>query len=174
MPPTVILVRHGEGYHDLPPQSRNQNIRDPLLTSEGVSQCQKLCQTFPFHSHVTKLCASPLRRTLQTAHYAFDPVIKRLGSIVALPDAQEAQDLPSDTGTPLDALREQFTEGIDWAEVEEHPYWYRKIGRYQDDHQVLQERARRLRSWFKGQHEQLIVLVSHGKFCRHIAVNALL
>lgn len=99
-------------------------------------------------------------------------MIKRLGLVVALPDAQEAQDLPSDTGTPLDALREQFTEGIDWAELEQHPYWYRKIGRYEDDHQVLQERARRLRFWFKGQHEQLIVLASHGRFSRHVNVNA--
>ncbi|PNY28675.1 Phosphoglycerate mutase family protein, partial [Tolypocladium capitatum] len=64
MAPTIHLVRHAQGVHNL--SVENEALRDPDLTPLGEQQCAALRASFPHHARITRLAASPLRRTLRT------------------------------------------------------------------------------------------------------------
>lgn len=55
------------------------------------------------------IVASPLRRTLQTAIYSFQPAIERGVKIVALAELQETSDVACDTGIDVIDLEREFT-----------------------------------------------------------------
>ena len=63
--------------------------------------------------------ASPLRRALQTSQLVFGPVLDRGIAIVALPIAEEASADPCDTGSPLEVLKQEFPERVDFDHVEQ-------------------------------------------------------
>ena len=159
MPPIIHAVRHAQGWHNL--SHGNYGLHDPELTPEGQAQCKTLCKNFPHHQKIDLLVASPMRRTLQTCLLGFSPEVDRGLQIIALPEAQETSDLPCDTGTDVEKLREEFAgKPVDWALVKEG--WNSKEGQWAADDVALVERARLTRRWLKARPEKEIVLVSHG------------
>jgi len=124
--PIVHLVRHGQGYNNLP--TTPPDAVDPTLTPLGESQCRTLAQKFPYHSSIEAIVASPLRRTLQTALIGFEPETQSGLTITALPEAQEISDFGADTGSDLKVLRKEM-EGkpVDLSLVTEE--WNSKRGK---------------------------------------------
>lgn len=175
MPPIIHLIRHGHGYHNIEPESISRNIHDPDLTPHGRDQCLSFQAALPpdLVDKVELVCASPMKRTLQTALLSLRPVLERRRlQVLALPDAQEVNDDPSNKGSSLEALRlafehdgAEFQRQVDWSEVERHPYWYRKIGRFDcAPREVVEARATRFRNWLRARPEKEIVVVGHGVF----------
>jgi len=163
---TIHLIRHAEGYHQLPRDHPHVNIHDPTLTPHGVAQSTHFSETFPYHAQTDLLCASPLRRTLQTSMIALAPEIERGLKIVAVPDAQEATDAPSDTGSDATTLRDAFGDAVDYGHLV--GAWYAKTGVNATDISSLRERAKRLRIWLRGQDAEHVVLVTHGLFAHYL------
>jgi len=170
MPQTIHIIRHAQGFHQLPLNAPNTSIRDAELTPHGNAQCNKFRRdTFPTaqYDSIDLLCASPLRRTIQTAQLAFEPCLERGMRIVCLLDAQEATAAPSDTGSPVDELRARFGDvNVDYSEME--PLWYEKTGRNAVSIEALRARARALRKWMGAREEREIVLVTHGLFAHYL------
>lgn len=164
---TVHLIRHAEGYHQLPRDHPDVQIRDALLTEKGVRQAKDFCEKFPYHDRTDLLCASPLQRTIQTAQHAFAPELRRGMTILAISEAQEAQDDPSSTGSPASQLRAVFSADlVDCHLLTED--WYRKEGINAYDDHALRERARKLRRLLRDRPEEHIVLVTHGLFAHYV------
>lgn len=92
MPPTLHLVRHAEGYHNV--AYHGESIHDPFLTDHGVEQCKELRDTFPYHDLVDLLMASPMKRAIQTCKLSFQPCVDRGMTILLVPLAQEASNEP--------------------------------------------------------------------------------
>lgn len=61
----LIFIRHGQGEHTLDIPSSLQ-IKDPILTSEGIRQAKSLRKNLPL-TNKDIIFISPIRRTLQTA-----------------------------------------------------------------------------------------------------------
>lgn len=164
---TLHLVRHAEGYHQLPRDHPHVHIRDALLTETGKQQAKEFCSTFPYHDRTDLLCASPLQRTLQTAQLAFAPELGRGMTILAVPEAMEAGPDPSDTGSPASNLRKNFDSGVvDFHLLTED--WFVKAGINAPNDPHLRERARRLRHFLRARPEKNIVLVTHGLFAHYV------
>ncbi|KAI9877655.1 MAG: hypothetical protein M1830_003174 [Pleopsidium flavum] len=139
---------------------------DPVLTHFGEIQCHEFAATFPYHDSVELLVASPLRRTIYTTLLAFEPEIKRGLKVVALPEAQETSDLPSDTGSDVEVLRKEMAgKPVDLSLV--HEGWNSKKGKWAPVVEALEQRARETRRWLKARPEKEIVLVTHGGFLHY-------
>lgn len=162
----VHIVRHAEGSHQLPRDHPNVFIRDPSLTRDGIEQSQLFNRRFPFHDQTDLLCASPLRRTIQTASLAFEPELIRGLKIVAVPDAQEQSDAPADCGSDSSDLMAEFGDMIDISLLTSG--WYIKTGINSPEEHTLRNRARRLREFLHQRPEFTIVLVTHGAFTHFI------
>lgn len=162
----IHLVRHAEGYHQLPLSHPDINLHDPELTPNGRKQCQRFRAQFTRHEQVDLLCASPMRRTLLTALLAFEPEVARGLKVVAVADAQEATDAPSDTGSPPSTLIKEFEDRVDYHNLSDD--WYVKTGHNAVDHRSLFVRARALRQWIRERKEEEIVVVTHGYFAHFI------
>ncbi|KAJ5173096.1 phosphoglycerate mutase family protein [Penicillium capsulatum] len=166
MPPVIHCVRHAQGIHNL--NTANHVIPDPLLTDLGHEQCQKLRDNFPYHAQIDLVTASPLRRTIYTALEAFEPVFQahKDMQLIALPDAQETSDVPCDTGSDPEVLRQEFAgKNVNIDLVQNG--WNNKTGRYAPTNHALKERARAARRWLKARPEKEIVLVTHGGFLHY-------
>ncbi|KAK8055133.1 hypothetical protein PG993_000360 [Apiospora rasikravindrae] len=174
MPPTIHIVRHGEAEHNV---GYRLHLPDPALTAKGMTQCRELGQTFPHMDRMTHLIASPLRRTVQTAHWAFiDPVPaaqKAQRSIVALGELQECSRHPCDVGQPLAKLA-QCAGFLDVSRVEAD--WNSKTGIYTASEPVIKTRAERARAILRelarsvadrGDEAHLVV-VSHGTLIQYL------
>ena len=59
MAPTLHLVRHAQGYHNL--SKEDELLHDPDVTPLGERQCDELRASFPYHHrrpvHTRLLCA---------------------------------------------------------------------------------------------------------------------
>ncbi|KAJ9296163.1 hypothetical protein DTO271G3_5304 [Paecilomyces variotii] len=168
MAPIVHCVRHAQGFHNL--CTENHVIQDPLLTELGEEQCRKLRDSFPFHSQIDLVTASPLRRTIYTALLSFEPVFKEKKDVkvVAIPEAQETSDVPCDTGSDPDFLKKEFEEKklpVDLSLVKEG--WNTKKGKWAPETKAIKDRAREVRRWLKARPEKEIVLVTHGGFLHY-------
>jgi broad specificity phosphatase PhoE len=166
MAPRIHLLRHGQGYHQLEPTSQNQYLPDPLLTDEGIAKCKDFAKNFPKSIRPNLICSSPLRRSIQTAQFCFAENLKQAPPIVLLPYAQEATDLPSDTGSDRAVLEQQFGELVDASMVEEG--WNSNTGIYAPTAEALKERAGKLRAWLRARTEAEVVVVGHGNFWHHL------
>ncbi|KAB8576222.1 hypothetical protein FH972_025750 [Carpinus fangiana] len=186
MPPKYIhLVRHAQGDHNLAPESRNKNIHDACLTRAGEEACRAFATDFPAElRNVSLVCASPLRRALSTALLAFAPLLKpeagrpNRTKVLALPDAQEANADPSNTGHPLAAILADGAKyfppaatEVDWSQVELAPYWYTNSGIYDVHRGACGERAKRFRQWLRTRDEEEVVVVGHGMFWHFVTGN---
>lgn len=168
MAPTIHLVRHAQGLHNV--SSEHRDTQDPRLTSEGELQCERLRKSFPYMDQVTHLVASPMRRTIQTCMYSFRPVVAKGKQIVLLPELQEVGGLPCNTGSDPASLDREFGDVVDLSHVEEG--WNRTSpGSPFEDGSKLQLlcRARKVRGWLhqlarSADDDAHIVMVSHGNF----------
>ncbi|KYK55004.1 phosphoglycerate mutase family protein [Drechmeria coniospora] len=161
MAPTIHLVRHAQGVHNL--SVENESIRDPDLTTLGSSQCADLRTAFPYHDLVTRLVASPLRRTLATCVAAFGH--DSLYPIVALDVLQEVSDSPCDTGSSTQRLLDEFGGRVDLARVSDG--WTEKGAGsvFEPTLEKIAERARESRTALRalaGSGDDHVVVVSHG------------
>ncbi|KAF4313636.1 Ubiquitin-conjugating enzyme E2 [Botryosphaeria dothidea] len=176
MPPTLYLVRHAEGEHNV---NRRHHLRDPPLTHLGHEQCGQLRGAFPDNDKVSLVLASPLKRTIQTASYCFGAALARPDvPFLLVPLAQEVAANPCDTGFPADELRgavpELVKEGevpfdlrkIDFGLVEEG--WNSKSGIYKPSFPAVERRATLLRAWLRARPEENVVLVTHGAFLHYL------
>lgn len=101
------------------------------------------------------------------------PLLGDERKILALPDAQEANSDPSNTGSPLEKLQalEDLQGRVDWTLVEAAPYWYRNVGKFGDRRGEVLQRARRFRQWCKARPEKEIIVVGHGMFWHFVTCN---
>lgn len=114
MPPTIHLIRHAEGTHNL--SFDNHGLHDPGLTDRGRAQARELAVRIAELKaddggvDIGLVLASSLRRTLMTALDAFAPQLarKQPGVVYAWPDVQEVSDLPCDSGSALALVRDEF------------------------------------------------------------------
>ncbi|KXT15537.1 hypothetical protein AC579_3408 [Pseudocercospora musae] len=169
MPPTIHLVRHAQGHHNV--AKNGEAIHDPFLTDEGIEQAKTLCMNFPHHDDIDMLMASPMKRTIQTCQVAFEPVIKSGHKILLMPLAQESSDEPMDTGSTKEELRKTFGDLIDTERLDLFPYWHTNKGQFAVDGETLILRARKLRQTLKARKEKNIAIVSHGSFAHFIVGN---
>ncbi|KAI9900681.1 hypothetical protein N3K66_004943 [Trichothecium roseum] len=133
MPPTIHLVRHAQGHHNV--SVANEAMRDPDVTELGREQCARLRASFPHHARLSGLASSPLRRTVQTCLEAFGPLSpsttptssnpsdpssteeeeerkRRLLPIKLIDVLQEISSAPCDTGSAPEALTAEFGPGV--------------------------------------------------------------
>lgn len=78
MPPTIILIRHGQALHNV---TRESDLPDPELTDEGRAQCARLHEhlqaDLTLADQIDTIITSPFRRTLQTTQLGLDWLIQR-------------------------------------------------------------------------------------------------
>lgn len=87
MAPVITLVRHAQGIHNL--TKDYATYVDAMLTDLGNHQCVTVRNTFPHHNKVSHILVSPLRRTIETGHYCFKPVLDRGVKLIAMPEVVE-------------------------------------------------------------------------------------
>lgn len=168
MTPTIHLVRHAQGYHNL--SVENEMMRDPDLTPLGEQQCRDLRAAFPYHDKLTRLVASPMRRTLYTCIMGFGDGPGPAGyPITALDTLQELSDQPSDTGSSVAALTEEFGSKADLSRVRDG-VWTDKMSDtpFEPTKAKIDARARDARRVLRDMAgldtDNHIVVVTHGAF----------
>nr|POF07120.1 hypothetical protein CFP56_31744 [Quercus suber] len=147
-------------------------VPDAPLTALGRSQAAGIAPATPeLQNSVNLIVSSPLKRTLQTTLLGWHPAIERLGgrsAIICLPEAQECNAHPCDTGSVRSAL-EQDPElaGLDLSRLSDE--WTSKRGFWAEDRaDAVPARARWVRQWLFARPEHEIVLVAHGDILRQI------
>jgi broad specificity phosphatase PhoE len=166
-PHAVHFIRHAEGYHN---SEQNENIPDPDLTPKGQDQSKHLSTIFPYFDRVDLVCASPIRRAIQTALLGMEPYL-RSGKhhILALPLAQEATDKPANTPSGMERLKKEYGEVVDFHRcLDTYVDYDSKQGRFAPDGQSLEARALELRRFLRDRDEQEVVVVSHGDFLHYV------
>ncbi|EED21485.1 phosphoglycerate mutase, putative [Talaromyces stipitatus ATCC 10500] len=171
MAPRVHCVRHAQGEHNKGGDA--YLIPDPRLTEAGIKECQDLEARFPYQSSIDLIVSSPLRRTLQTALYSFQPAIKRGVRVVAVAELQETSDVACDTGSDVADLKREFAErrlvpmpsSLDLSQVPEN--WNKKTGKWAPSSDALISRARAARQWLMQRPEKEVVVVCHGGFLHY-------
>ncbi|CAG8978019.1 hypothetical protein HYALB_00000689 [Hymenoscyphus albidus] len=169
------LVRHAQGFHNL--SIENHILPDPALTPLGKSQCEILSTTFPHHSTITHLVASPLRRTLYTCLLSFPAAVSAGKKVLALPELQETSSLPCDTGSAPSILAAEFGPSgtVDLSLV--HEGWNTNTGRWLPSASAIEARAREARIFLRklGQEgvaktgvDQHVVVVTHGGYLHYL------
>ena len=152
------------GYHNLCVE--NHSLPDPSLTPEGKEQCHNLVKAFPYHKSIGLVVASPLRRTLYTALYGFKPFIENGMPVIALPEICETADVPCDTGSDIEVLKEEMKDKpVDLSRVKAG--WNVKTGKWAPTADAIEKRAREARQWLKARPEDEIVVVTHGGFLHY-------
>lgn len=174
----LLLVRHGQSQNNAVMESSDSEdgrVPDPALTELGDHQAAALAAWLQ-HSNLrpTRLCASLMRRTIQTAL----PTADAFGlPIEVRPDLFEAAgpytgpygDLtwhPGSTRRELAALGTSVTLPDD---VTETGWWHGPVERTAD----VIARAQQVAAWLADQDDDLLLLVSHGAFTS-ILLSALL
>lgn len=138
-----------------------EQIPDPDLTRRGREQCERLREEFPYHDQVDFIMASPIRRTIQTAVIGLAPVIEKKGlKIVLTPRAQETSSKPSDTGSPISKLEEEFGDKIDTRRMTES--WNSNKGEWSMDTEYIERHVVELRHYIHNLNYEHVVLVAHG------------
>jgi broad specificity phosphatase PhoE len=137
----------------------------------GKEQAASLAHEIPkIQEEIDLVVSSPLKRTLQTTKLGWAPAIERLGglsTVVCLPQAQECDGWPCDTGSSKETLLAD-PEFADFDLSLLTPDWNSKQGFYGIDRFSLDKRARWVRQFLRDRPETNIVLVAHGDFLRMI------
>lgn len=181
MAPTLICIRHAQGYHNLGPQYHS--LQDPKLTELGQQQCTTLRDSGIIdHSKISLITASPLTRTIHTAYLSLQPAFdngKCQPKIIAIPDAQETSDFPCDTGSDVDVLQKRCADEhwpVDLSRLTSD--WNVKTpnSRYSPAGDKLKIRAQAARQQIRqlmkdlvtaGDEDAQVVLVSHGGYLHY-------
>ncbi|KAI0899884.1 phosphoglycerate mutase-like protein [Annulohypoxylon nitens] len=167
----LILTRHAQAEHNV---DLDYSIPDAQLTPLGRKQAASLSRLIPkLQEEADVVISSPLRRTLQTTYLGFSPAIERLGglkNVVVLPQAQECNNTPCDTGSSKEVL-EKDAEFAVFDHSLLTPDWNSGEGFYAPTDEALNERARWVRKYLRDRPEKNIVFVSHGDILRRIAAK---
>lgn len=130
-------------------------------------------RTPDLQKQVDLVVTSPLSRTLQTTLLGWGPAVKRLGiqNVICLPEAQECNDYPCDTGISREELEQdpEF-DGLNFSRLT--PDWTSKQGFWAPDPRSKANRAKTVRQFLRDQPEKDIVLVAHGDILREITADA--
>ncbi|KAK5111401.1 hypothetical protein LTR85_012175 [Meristemomyces frigidus] len=166
----IILTRHAQAEHNV---DLDYSIHDAPLTPLGKKQAASLApKVSDLAKEVELVASSPLKRTLQTTKLGWAPAVQRLGieNVVLLPQAQECNNLPCDTGSSKEELQAnpEFA-GFNFSTLT--PDWTSKQGFYAPDPQSILNRARWVRQWLRERQEKVIVLVAHGDVLRQITAG---
>ena len=149
-------------------------VLDSPLTPLGKKQAASLApQVAELQDEVNLIVTSPLMRTLQTTKLGWGPAVKRLGikNVICLPQAQECNDFPCDTGSPREKL-EAMPEFADFDLSRLTPDWTSKQGFWSMDAAAIANRAKWVRHFLRDRPEKKIVLVGHGDILRQITATA--
>ncbi|KAH9921572.1 phosphoglycerate mutase-like protein [Epithele typhae] len=164
----IYLTRHAEAEHNV---SSDWYIPDAPLTPLGRTQAASLhaATLDTVQADAALLVTSGLRRTLSTTVVGYATLRARLEAagtpVAVLPQLQEANDLPCDTGSPRETLEaDPEYAGLDFAQLT--PDWTSKAGFYASSPAALAARARWVRAWLRARPEPRIALVAHGDFLR--------
>ncbi|CAJ2514196.1 Uu.00g023150.m01.CDS01 [Anthostomella pinea] len=167
----IILTRHAQAEHNV---DLDYSIPDAPLTPLGKKQAASLSrQMSDLQKEADLIVSSPLRRTLQTTYMGWAPAVERLGGlkkVVCLPQAQECNDHPCDTGSP----REKLEADPEFASFNLEPLtpdWTSKRGFWAADEASLNARANWVRKFLRDRPEKNIVLVAHGDILRRITAT---
>ncbi|OSX60685.1 hypothetical protein POSPLADRAFT_1148492 [Postia placenta MAD-698-R-SB12] len=166
----IYLTRHAQAEHNV---AEDYTIHDAPLTALGRQQAANLHKDTKETIQQTAelLVTSGLKRTLTTTAIGYATLRKRLEEqgkgVVVLPQLQECNDLPCDTGSPREVLEaDPEYAGIDFSTLT--PDWTSKAGFYAATSSALKARARWNRRWLRERPERDIVLVAHGDCLRYI------
>lgn len=122
-------------------------------------------------SRAQVILSSALKRTLQSTKIGYAPAIERLGGlgkVVLLPQLQECNAFPCDTGSAKEVLeRDPELQGFDFSPLT--PDWTSKQGFYAADDVSLNKRAQWIRQYLRSRPEQDIVVMAHGDILRRIS-----
>ncbi|KAK4496878.1 hypothetical protein PRZ48_011327 [Zasmidium cellare] len=164
----IFLTRHAQAEHNV---DLDYSIPDAPLTPLGKKQAASLSpQLEKYHDKIDLVVSSPLQRTLQTTKLGWASAVGRLGikNVICLPEAQECNDFPCDTGSPKEALEANpELAGFDFSRLK--PEWTSKKGFWAPESKT--ERARWVRQFLRERPEKNIVLVAHGDILRSITGN---
>ncbi|KAG5980976.1 hypothetical protein E4U55_003430 [Claviceps digitariae] len=161
--PTIHLVRHAQGYHNV--SVANEALPDPDLTPSGECQCSDLRAAFPFHANLVKLVSSPMRRTIHTCNLSFGGP-GHLYPIILLDSLQEVSTSPCDTGSGNEVLLEEYGYNIETDRLRDG--WTDKTqGMFEPTMEALTARAkdaRRTLLEIAVDAEGDVAVVTHGGF----------
>jgi len=163
MAPTIILIRHAQAEHNA---TKDYGIRDPCLSTLGLTQCAELSaaiKNHPLYNKIELIVVSPMQRTLQTASLALSPLISSGTPVILSAHFQENSDKPCDTGTAIDDMKQLWSQ-YDWSQVDS--IFPSKIGIYRFTKQGVTARAIAARNWLRNRPEKVIAVVSHSGFLR--------
>ncbi|PWN39022.1 phosphoglycerate mutase-like protein [Ceraceosorus guamensis] len=168
----ILICRHSQAEHNV---DLDYSIPDAPLTSLGKKQSATLPSfTAAEQSQVDVVLSSGLKRTLQSTKLGWGPAIERLGGlkkVIVLPQLQECNDFPCDTGSPREVLeRDPEFSGFDLSNLT--PDWTSKQGFWAPDPQSIALRAQWVRQFIRSRPEKTILLVGHGDIIRQITATA--
>ncbi|SPO29041.1 uncharacterized protein UTRI_05615 [Ustilago trichophora] len=164
----IYLTRHSQAEHNV---ADDYSIPDAPLTPLGKQQSGRLPSlTQDLQSRAQVILSSALKRTLQSTKIGYAPAIERLGGldkVVLLPQLQECNAFPCDTGSAKEVLeRDPELQGFDFSPLT--PDWTGKQGFYAADEESLNKRAQWVRQYLRSRPEQDIVVMAHGDILRRI------
>lgn len=144
------------------------------MTPLGRKQAAALApQVQHLTSEVNLVATSPLTRTIQTTLLGWPAAIEKLGGrskIALLPEFQECNDFPCDTGSSAETLSKNSEfEGLDFSKLPQD--WTSKQGFWSADRDAIAKRAKWVRQWLRSRPEQTIVLVGHGDILRQVTAS---
>ncbi|SNX86765.1 uncharacterized protein MEPE_05474 [Melanopsichium pennsylvanicum] len=168
----IYLTRHSQAEHNV---ADDYSIPDAPLTPLGKQQSARLPSlTQDLQSRAQVILSSGLKRTLQSTKIGYAPLIERLGGlgkVIVLPQLQECNDFPCDTGSARDILeRDPELHGFDFSNLT--PDWISKQGFFAADEETLNKRAQWVRQYLRSRPEQDIVVMAHGDILRRITQQA--
>ncbi len=86
--------------------------------------------------------------------------------VIALPEVCEVADIPCDTGSDIDVLKEEMKgKPVDLSRLEKG--WNVKTGKWAPTVDAINQRAMEARQWLKARPEDEIVVVTHGGFLHY-------
>ncbi|KAI0006834.1 phosphoglycerate mutase-like protein [Xylariaceae sp. FL0662B] len=167
MPPTLILVRHAQAFHNA---TKDYKIHDPGLSELGYEQCADLRKSLiehPLAQQAELVVVSPMRRTLQTALRSLDWLLERGVKIQADAGWQENSAKPCDTGTAITELAQQFPD-VDFSTVD--PVFPDKTSaaakHYHFTRSAILNRAQTSLKALYERPEKIIIVITHSAFLR--------
>ncbi|KAI1752986.1 hypothetical protein F4782DRAFT_530100 [Xylaria castorea] len=171
MPPTIHIVCEAESECVLP---NGERLRDPSLTDLGLIQSGIIRDTFPCMSQVRAIFSSPLRRAVQTARYAFEPLLSQGSMQITLRrNLLGSHGIPNNTGSPWEDLREEFGLDVDLRDLQDG-WWFQVTNDiYNFSKYLAEEQARQARVHIREAARRLgdndhIVVVSDRLFIGYL------
>lgn len=107
----VHCIRHAKAQHK-PVINVTEDIRDPDLREQGVSQCKTFASWFSKSSHpkhIKCILCSPLTRCLNTALLAFEHILSEV-KIFAVPELQTFDKAAPGVGLDLPDLQQKYKD----------------------------------------------------------------